>query len=112
MSLRKKQAQFAYMVADLIYWCYEQGYEVTFSEAYRDPALAKYYATQGKGIVNSLHCIRLAIDLNFFKDGNYLDETEQLTPIGEYWESQGGSWGGRFKSKDGNHFSLEHNGVK
>ncbi|HBJ0947911.1 TPA: M15 family metallopeptidase, partial [Escherichia coli] len=32
---------------------------------------------------------------------------------GEYWESLGGSWGGRFKSRpDGNHFSLEHNGVR
>ncbi|EAN8981339.1 M15 family metallopeptidase, partial [Salmonella enterica] len=27
--------------------------------------------------------------------------------------SLGGSWGGRFKSRpDGNHFSLEHDGVR
>ncbi|HAO1973206.1 TPA: M15 family peptidase, partial [Escherichia coli] len=31
---------------------------------------------------------------------------------GEYWESIGGTWGGRFSRADGNHFSLEHNGVK
>lgn len=30
--------------------------------------------------------------------------------LGEYWESIGGTWGGRFN--DGNHYSLEHNGVK
>ena len=30
--------------------------------------------------------------------------------LGEYWESLGGSWGGRFK--DANHFSIEHDGYK
>lgn len=35
------------------------------------------------------------------------------TGLGQYWESLGGSWGGRFKSRpDGNHFSLEHDGVR
>jgi hypothetical protein len=27
-----------------------------------------------------------------------------------FWESIGGSWGGRFN--DGNHYSLEHRGMK
>jgi len=30
--------------------------------------------------------------------------------LGLYWESIGGSWGGRFG--DGNHFSLEHEGRR
>lgn len=30
--------------------------------------------------------------------------------IGEYWESIGGAWGGRFN--DGNHYSLGHGGRK
>ena len=34
----------------------------------------------------------------------------ETNELGEYWESIGGSWGGRFN--DGNHYSLEHNGVK
>jgi hypothetical protein len=59
---------------------------------------------------NSLHKDRLAIDLNLFKNQDYLKSTEDYLPLGEYWESIGGAWGGRFN--DGNHFSLEHNGRK
>ncbi|EJY8354924.1 M15 family metallopeptidase, partial [Cronobacter sakazakii] len=48
-----------------------------------------------------------------FINGKYATRTEDYLPLGEYWESLGGSWGGRFKTNpDGNHFSLEHNGVR
>jgi hypothetical protein len=57
-----------------------------------------------------LHKSRLAIDLNVFRDGKYLTTGEQYTDLGEFWESIGGAWGGRFN--DGNHFSFEHNGYK
>jgi len=30
--------------------------------------------------------------------------------LGEYWESIGGSWGGRFG--DGNHYSLKYKGRR
>lgn len=59
---------------------------------------------------NSLHYIGLAIDLNLFKNGEYLKDTNDHKELGEFWESLGGSWGGRFN--DGNHYSLEHNGRK
>lgn len=100
MSLRKKQSRFCRMVADLIVFAYEHGYELTFGDA---------YATTGH-TANSLHYKRLAIDLNLFRDGEYLQKTEDHLALGEYWESIGGSWGGRFQ--DGNHYSLEHGGRK
>lgn len=100
MTLREKQSKFALMVSKLIQWAYVQGYELTFGDA---------YARTGH-IPNSLHYSRLAIDLNLFKDGKWLDKTEDHMPLGEYWESMGGSWGGRFR--DGNHYSLEHDGRK
>mgnify|MGYP003147252320 CR=1 FL=1 len=112
MSLRKKQSKFVWMVMGLLAWGKENGYEFTFAEAYRTPAQAKLNSKAGVGIVNSLHCSRLAIDLNVFKDGVWLKQTEDLTPLGEYWETLGGAWGGRFKRRDGNHFSLAHNGRK
>lgn len=59
---------------------------------------------------NSLHKQRLAVDFNLFRDGQYLTGTEDHGPLGECWVSLGGSWGGRFK--DGNHYSLEHEGRK
>lgn len=111
-SLSAKQRRFTLMVAHLIEWAYGNGYEITLGEAYRPPETAALYAKQGKGISRSLHTVRLAIDLNVFKDGIYLTETHQYKPLGEYWESLGGAWGGRFLRADGNHFSLEHNGVK
>lgn len=110
MTLREKQSKFVKMVAKLIDFAYAQGYELTFGETYRTPEQAALNAKTGKGIAKSLHTLRLAIDLNLFKDGEYLTSSSAHLPLGLYWESLGGSWGGRFN--DGNHYSLEHNGVK
>lgn len=103
MTLRQKQSKFTSMVARLILHAETLGYEVTFGEAYRMPD-----ATHGHP--KSLHKSRLAIDLNLFKNGRYLRSTKAHEPLGLYWESIGGSWGGRFE--DGNHYSLEHQGRK
>jgi len=100
MTLRQKQSWFAGKIAELVLWIIDQGYEVTLGDA---------FATTGHK-VNSCHYIRLAQDLNLFKDGRYLTETEDHRFAGEKWESMGGSWGGRFQ--DGNHYSLEHEGRK
>lgn len=112
MSLGEKQRWFTNLVAQLIEWCYRQGFELTFGEAYRTPEQAALDAKSGSGIANSLHTKRLAIDLNLFIDGSYQTSTEAYRPMGEFWESLGGSWGGRFSKPDGNHFSLEHEGVR
>lgn len=110
-TLGDKQRVFTRMVADLILFAYDNGYELTLGDAYRDPRVhgsvgqKKSYSSS-----NSLHKSRLAIDLNLFKDGKFLSSTEDHSLLGEYWESIGGTWGGRFK--DGNHYSLEHQGRK
>ena len=100
ITLRSKQSLFALLVALLIQKAYESGYEVTFGDAW-----ARDGHSEG-----SLHYIRLAIDLNLFKDGEYLDQGDDHQYLGEYWESLGGSWGGRWG--DGNHYSMEHEGRK
>ena len=110
MTLGEKQRKFTRMIADLIVFAYDNGFELTFAEAYRTPEQAALNAKAGKGISTSLHLDRLAVDFNLFKDGAYLTQTEDHRPLGEYWESIGGAWGGRFK--DGNHYSLEHGGRK
>lgn len=112
MTLGEKQRKFTLMISQLITWAYAQGYELTFGEAYRTPDQAALNAKTGSGISNSLHTKRLAIDLNLFKNGQYLSDSKDHTPLGEYWESLGGSWGGRFSKPDGNHYSLEHEGVR
>lgn len=100
MSLRKEQSKFVRMVFKLIAYADHAGYELTFGDAWarRDHK------------ENSLHYDRLAIDLNLFRDGEYLITTLDHRPLGEYWESIGGSWGGRYG--DGNHYSLEYEGRK
>lgn len=110
-TLRQKQSRFARMVSDLLQQAEVMGYEVTLGDAYRDPRL---HGAPGKkmgyGHRNSCHKLRLAIDLNLFKDGVFLQTTEAHQPLGEWWEAQGGTWGGRFD--DGNHYSFEHEGSK
>ena len=110
MTLRQKQSLFAKLVARLIDKAHELGFEVTFGETYRSPEEAARLAKLGKGIKNSLHTERLAIDLNLFRDGHYLSSTESYRALGEWWEKQHPlcRWGGRFG--DGNHYSLTHGG--
>lgn len=111
MTLRQKQSLFASMLPALINKAVELGYEITLGDAYRDPRLhGAVGIKQGYGHSKSCHKLRLAIDLNLFKDGVFLQTTEDFKLLGEYWESLGGTWGGRFN--DGNHFSLEHEGMK
>lgn len=109
-TLRQKQSRFARMVPLLILYAYQQGYEVTFGDAYRDPRAFGAMGVRKYGSANSNHKQRLAIDFNLFKNGKFLQTTAAHRPLGEFWESIGGTWGGRFN--DGNHYSLEHNGVK
>ncbi|HDT7441986.1 TPA: M15 family metallopeptidase, partial [Escherichia coli] len=96
MKLSEKQQLFAVMIADLIHWAQEHGYRLTFGEAYRTPEQAALNAKTGKGIRNSLHTLRLAVDFNLFINGKYQADTDAYRPLGEYWESIGGTWGGRF----------------
>ncbi|EJD6537505.1 M15 family metallopeptidase [Providencia rettgeri] len=110
MSMVDKQNRFTGMVAKLIIFAQANGYQLTFGEAYRTKEQAELNEKSGKGISKSLHTERLAVDFNLFKDGKWLTASSDHKPLGEYWESIGGSWGGRFN--DGNHYSLEHNGVR
>jgi hypothetical protein len=102
-------------VARLIQKADELGYEVTLGECWRPPEMAAVYAEQGKGITNSLHWSRLAIDLNLFRDGKFLSRSEDHRELGIWWERQSTDeytlhWGGRWG--DGNHYSLGWNGVR
>lgn len=93
------------MVARLIDKAFAMGYEVTLGDAYRDPRVhGALGEKRSYSSSMSLHKQRLAIDLNLFRDGRYLSSTESHRPLGEWWEAQGGSWGGRFE--DGNHYEL------
>lgn len=139
MSIGDKQRLFFNLFVQWSIWAIDQGYEFTWGEAFRTdeqaeinaigysgrenlarliglifPELAKKIRNneKNKGIRNTLHEKRLALDLNAFKDGVYLTKTEDWKELGEYWEKLHPlcRWGGRWG--DGNHLSLEHDGVK
>ncbi len=99
-GLREKQSRFVRMIALLIIQADREGYEFTFGDSY----------AQTGHIKDSLHYKRLAFDLNLFSSGIFLTKTKDYKSLGVYWESLGGSWGGRFE--DANHFSLAHKGVR
>jgi len=114
-TLGDHQRRFLPLVAKLIDFAYQQGYELTAGELYRSPEQAALNAQHGTGIANSLHILRLAIDVQLFKDGVYLTDSAQYKPLGDYWKTldPACAWGGDFTTRqDGNHFSLSWAGIK
>ena len=112
MTLRQKQSLFARLLARLILRAEELGFEVTLGEIWRSPETVQLYSELGKGSASSLHPLKLAADINLFRDGRYLSSTESHRELGEWWERQHElcRWGGRFSRPDGNHYSLAHSG--
>lgn len=109
------QERFAQDAARLILKAAELGYGVTFGDTYRSPQQAAANATNGSGIKNSLHCERLAIDLNLFKDGVYITDDRGHRELGTWWKTLGPQykWGGDFATrKDFNHYSISPDGVR
>lgn len=115
--LLQKQKYFASIISDFIV-CLEvtHGFEVTLGEAWRSPETCALYATEGKGIKNSNHQNRLAMDLNLFKDGELLTAYTDYWKAGDVWKRIPGPykhvWGGDFKMIDVYHFAIEHDGVQ
>lgn len=113
MTLRETQSAFAALVPRLIDQARAMGFEVTLGDAFRDARVfGEMGIRQGYGHPKSAHKQRLAIDLNLFRDGVFLGDTEAHRPLGEWWEKVHplARWGGRFQ--DGNHYSFEVGGVK
>ena len=107
MTLGEKQRKFTMMLARLLIYADSLGYGVTLGRG----AVSQEANQADGGIDESCHLYRLAQDLNLFNsDGAYLTATKDHEPLGAYWVAMGGSWGGDFD--DGNHYSLEHNGIK
>lgn len=107
MRLSDRQKQHARNIAKLVLWLFENGYEATYGDAYRDQRSHGKYGEAGPyGARYSNHKLRCANDLNLFKDGVYLQETDDYREVGEKWESLSpyNRWGGRYS--DGNHFET------
>lgn len=108
MSAVAEQAAFLLDACKLIGYATEQGFVVTGGELFRTAEQQQIYVKTGRSkTFDSDHLKRLAIDLNFFKNGELVYDREQLRPLGVFWESlhQKNRWGGNFKNfKDVPHF--------
>lgn len=116
-ELVTKQKLFVHRLCLLFDWLYSHNYEITLGEVYRPEETAKLYAAEGIGIVNSLHRLRLAIDVNLWLSDKLLTATKDYEAAGCYWESLSTpqalcKWGGRFTRADGNHFSIANGGYQ
>lgn len=115
-----KQIRFLLCVGKLIAWANARGMGLTLDEGYRPKWVAERYAAEKKGIANSQHTKRLAVDLMLFIGGIYQTRSEAYAELGEFWKTLDpeARWGGDFHdangdpAPDGDHFSFEHDGIK
>lgn len=112
-SVKEKRWLLTECLALLIFEAGRRGFKCAVDQVKRTQAEANANAASGAGISNSLHLSGLAADVLLYRDGQYLDKTEDYKQLGEYWEQLHplARWGGRFKKPDGNHFSITHGGV-
>lgn len=123
MTLGQKQELFVRCLWRLLRYAEKYarrtGLTVRGDEWYRPPETAALYARQKRGIRNSLHTQKLAIDLNLIREGR-MAPAIFYRPLGRVWtrlvaresEDQAqGMWGGDFRRPDHRHFSIRHRGV-
>lgn len=113
-ELGDKQKLLCRLLPKLLKKAHKLGFEVTLGDAYRDPRVFGMIGVKkGYGHRNSNHKRRLAIDLNLFLDGEYMDASEDHRELGEYWKKLHPDcrWGGDFNGvPDGNHYSIVYRG--
>lgn len=103
MGLSKHQRVFTQNVSKLIEYAYSIGIELTLGEAYRTREQQLIYVQSGKSkTMNSNHLRRLAIDFNFFINGNLTYKFEDVKKVGDYWETlhPKNRWGGDWNKND------------
>ncbi len=100
MTLGDKQELFSECLGKLLVHIYSQGYQVRMGDVWakkRNPLEHK---------ANSQHYLKLAADLNLFKDGRFLMASFDHAEFGAFWETLSPlcRWGGRYN--DGNHYEV------
>ena len=103
MTLGEKQEIFSYNLSKLIQFAYEKGYRIRLGEVFRtvDQQMLYFegYSLMKIGselklakrkprsrTMNSKHMKKLAVDINLFKDGEYLAKREDFKELAEYWK--------------------------
>ncbi len=99
MNLQEKQIIFSKNIASLIVYADMIGIDLTFGDAFRDEITQKRYFDLGLSkTMNSQHLKKLAVDFNFFIEGQLTYEYEDVKELGKFWLtlSPKNRWGGDF----------------
>ena len=82
------------------------------AELFRTKEQAEIYVEQGKGILSSVHRLKLALDMYVLQDGKIVWSGDIYAKLGEKWKSldEDARWGGDMRRRDVYHFSFWHNG--
>ena len=96
--MNKKQFRFSILLAILIIYIYLCGYTVAIGDVWAEKGEGRKHSDKSK------HYDKQAADLNLFKDGVYLSETQDHKKFGSFWKILGGTWGGDWD--DGNHYQI------
>lgn len=110
MSKSDEQWVFLQDVALLILEAKRIGIKLTGGELYRTQyQQAKYFKDGKSKTMKSKHLERLAIDFNFFIDGQLTYDADLIRPLGAYWESLNtkNRWGGFWEFTDTPHFERK-----
>ena len=109
MGIREKQAEFVVMVARLICYMDNLAKKGFILEWYRTKERqAQLVAEKKSWTMNSKHIDGLAVDICILKDGKASWDNADYEPLGNFWESIGGRWGGSFKQRDSVHFEYNN----
>lgn len=105
MTKREKQTDFFRMVALLIVRSHELSTPLCPLEWMRSESKQALLVARGASkTMDSKHLQGLAMDFCFIADlkddGKLNYSPEKYRALGEYWESLGGRWGGRFGQPD------------
>ena len=103
MKLSEKQADFLWMVNDLLTWIRPvietNNVLLKVIEWNRRMETQRQYVAEGLSrTLQSKHLISLAVDFGIIKNGKFLRESSIYTMMGEQWRNIGGRWGGEFQN--------------
>jgi hypothetical protein len=113
LTLKQARIEFSLAIAELILYAHSIQCDLALAEG-MDRRTAKDPTSDH--MTGSLHDMGLAQDVDLYKDGVYLMNTEDHAPLGAWWKQYGIdhglplAWGGDFTKKDGNHYSLSWGG--
>ena len=103
MSLVDKQHFHAMRLARLFFYADSLGYQIA-------GGAWGMLENETTGERHDLHTVRLLTNVNVSRHGTLLFDVDSVKPLGDYWETLGGTWGGNFDTPKVNHFSTPYQG--